>query len=254
MRSTRVLTLLLVVLVLVPAGILGWLGVQGADRYEAELRESLQGELSQAASLARKVLDTSFLSDASDAKVRVASAAGLLARRLPFLSAGRALEDAKAALLAGTGSDALRLYDPLWGSASVDLRVLDATGRVLLPTPFEPQDAVDGSSDPARLFDELSREATTWAFGRGDRARALEVWRSASTRFTEPLWKARAQIEALSLWAATTTPAPDVGALVAELETRFPLLGSRGGRETVGRLPDARCARIGRGARASSRA
>ena len=226
MRSTRVLTLLLVVLVLVPAGILGWLGVRGTDRFEAELRERLQQELGFAASSVKNACDFRPISDAVEAEHRVAFAADLLSRRLPFDEPGRALAEAKAALSTRhqPGSVVSALYDPSWAPTAVELRILDDRGRVVLPVPFDPDGGAGGRrSDPDRLFDDLAREAEILAFGREDPAGAVEVWRRAAARFTLPTWQARAEIEALSLVAGIASASEEIGAQVSDLERRYPL-------------------------------
>ncbi len=221
MRSTRVLTVLLVVLVLVPTGILGWLGVRGTDRFEAELRERLQRELDEQGVTARRAIEDWAAGEESDSERRVVAAADLLARRLPLIPAGQALAEAEG-LWTRPNWRTERPGFPatMWLPEPIELRVIDASGRSVLPVPFEPDGYGRERAESGRLFQDLRREAEVALFGRGDRADAMEVWRSAAARFTEPMWRARAEIEALSL-GCTVDPPSDVGPRVIELETRF---------------------------------
>jgi len=220
-RSTRVLTVLLVVLVLVPTGILGWLGVRGTDRFEAELRERLQRELDEQAVTARRAIEDWAAGEEADSERRVVAAADLLARRLPLLPAGQALAEAER-LWTRLNWRTERLGFPatMWLPEPIELRVVDASGRTVLPVLFEPDGYGRERAESVRLFQDLGREAEVSLFGRGDRAGAMEIWRSAAARFTEPMWKARAEIEALSL-ECTVDPTSDVGPRVLELESRF---------------------------------
>ncbi len=222
MRSPRVLTALLVVFVLVPAGILGWLGVQGTDRFEAELRRRLGNELRFDRQLAELEISAFLRGTDADAVSRTELAARVLVRRLPFEPVGSALTAAESMLRSPAASESASLAacDPLWKRAEIELRVVDGASRQVLPVPFDPDRATSTRSDSERLFDHLAREADTARFAASDTAGARDIWTSASKRFTEPHWKARAEIEAALLTD------PHVGASgetdpSAELEARF---------------------------------
>ena len=236
MRSSRVLTLLLVVLVVVPAGILGWLGIRGTERFEAEMRQRLAQELRWFSSWAKTQIGLSTPRDTFDADARVAATAERLSRRLPFEPVGRALAAAKASLHAGVSGPkgSMAEFDELWSPARVEVRIVDAASRVVLPVPFDPDGAATGRSESERLFDDLSREADAAAFGRGDVPSALEIWKSAAARLSEPAWKARAEIGAALLAIAADSSRGEADARLADLEARFgePLL-SRVGRPWV---------------------
>ncbi len=222
MRSTRVLTLLLVVLVLVPAGILGWLGIQGADRFEAEVRRRIARDLDVVGESARRLSEEFVAEEAKDADRRLEAVAARLARRMPFEPVGRALADAKVLLREPAGQAASAFeFDRLWEPAFVDLRILDASSRPVLPVPFEPDDAAPPRTDPERVFDALARDADAAAFGRGDLPAALGIWTSAASRLTEPTWKARAAVEAALLRVTWDGPGKDAEAWIADLEARF---------------------------------
>ncbi len=223
MRSPRLLTLLLVVLVVVPAAILGWLGIRGTDRFETEMRQRLAQELAMFSLFAKNEIGLSVPRDTFDADARMAATADLLSRRLPFEPVGRALAAAKASLHAGVSGPkgTTAEFDNLWSPERIEVRIVDAASRVVLPVSFDPDGAATGRGESERLFDDLAREADAAAFGRGALPSALEIWRSAGARFTEPAWKARAEIEAALLAIAAGAPRGDVDALLTDLEARF---------------------------------
>ena len=216
-RSPRLLMLLLVLFVLVPAGILGWLGIRGTDRFVTEMRQRIEQELDLVGQSAKRMTTELEAEEALDADARVAAAADLLARRLPFERVGRALAEANQVLFVGapTGPPSGAEFDLLWQFSRPELRIIDATGRLVLPVLFEPDGPTKGRSDSDRLFDDLSREADAARFGRDDLEGALAIWKDAGARFSEPAWKARAEIEALRLRGRFSF-GPDFGSPLAD--------------------------------------
>src|SRR5436189_257655 len=108
MRSLRVLTAVLVVLVLVPAGVLGGLGIRGTDRYETEMRQRIAQEMAR------------VRESASAEALAFASEEALDAEAAAF---GRGDADAAVAIWR---SAAARLVEPAWKArAEVEASLLE---------------------------------------------------------------------------------------------------------------------------------
>ncbi len=192
MRSLRALNGLLLLFVLVPAGVLGWLGLKAADGYEAEMAGYLRRELDTAGLLVKRMGQEAVVEEGADAKERLAAAAAYVEARLPFDKPLAVLAGAKR-VLATAGLPGLHA---LWREDGLELAVADASGVFVVPLELK-DDAERRTSDRDRLLEDLRRDADAALFGRDDPAAAAAVWVGAAERAPDEAFRAQVAVEAL---------------------------------------------------------
>jgi signal transduction histidine kinase len=191
-RSLRALNGLLLLFVLVPAGVLGWLGLKAADGYEAEMAGYLRRELDTAGLLVVRIAQEAVEEEGRDAKERLAAAATYVESRLPFDKPLAVLSGAKR-VLATAGLPRLHA---LWREDRLEVAVAAASGVQLVPLELKDEPA-PATSDRDRLLEDLRRDADVALFGRGDPAAAAAVWAGAAERAPDEAFRARVAVEAL---------------------------------------------------------
>jgi signal transduction histidine kinase len=191
-RSLAVLQALLVLFVLVPAGVLGWLGLKAADGYEAELRAAYARDLDAAAQQVRERARAAVARIEVIERERLEGAARLLAERLPFDAPSVVLSRVVDLLTAPLPPD----LEPLWAHNGLRLAVLDRQGRAILPlASTEPGTA--GTTHADLLIADLAREADRQLYAVRDPAAADAVWSEALARASHDRLRARLEVHAL---------------------------------------------------------
>ncbi len=247
MGSLRTLNVLLLLLVLVPAGVLGWLGFRTARLWEREAAIRLRRDLDyEEGTVLALGADAGRQLDA-EIEQAVATAAGEVRDALPFVGSAAAMAKAEQRLRAafpGTivektegGSRVLRVPSLL------DLRLVDASGRALHPPEYRPLDRPpDGPSWAALLYD-LRRRADRLRFGSTpDVDAAIALWEDARERLPTPELRALADVErSRVLVDAGRTPAEaEERALACPLGVEGPAPGRAAlGAPLAGRSPAA---------------
>lgn len=214
----------LVLLVLLPALALGYLGVRGAEGHAERLRQRIRDELAALAPRFQAEARALIEADARHAQAVVEDLAQRVARRLPFEPSGKTLRDLRAFGGAGVAWEptftgralALTLDEPY-----LDLRVLDANEHVLLPATTGPEGDEPAASEAERLWRDLRAQALAAAFGRGDVAAARAVWADARARVADAAWQVRADVEAALLEGALTTAPAAAEAACRALEASW---------------------------------
>jgi signal transduction histidine kinase len=169
-RSLRVLTLLLAVLVLVPAGILAWLGGRGAAAWEEATRARIEAEIEDGRSRLRQAIRE----EGAALERGLAARLGVLAVAAKTLLPARGIPDGMMAALA-------RLPPASDLPALRDVRLEGAAAKALWPVPFDPdRPASDLPRD--RLAFDLAREADRLRFGGGGAAAAAAFWREVAAK------------------------------------------------------------------------
>lgn len=185
-HSLRALTWLLVLLVLVPAGVLAWLGYRSAGALDEAVDASIRADLTEAARAIREAATAEARALESRLTARFERLAEDLGRDAPI----RGLPVAMQTLLAGLPTE-VRVRD---------VRLLDASGRSIWPAAWDP-DAPASSSPRDELLFDLRRRADRLRFGDGDPDAAVGTWREAAEKAGSTRLHAAALAEAALLEA-----------------------------------------------------
>lgn len=194
MRSLRALNGLLLLFVLVPAGVLGWLGLKAADGYEAEMTALYRRIVAEAVPEVRRRAVALLEAANADERRRLSEAAAFLEVWLPFYDAAQGLQAAQRMLWAGRAPLDL---DRLWLKAGMEVAVLARDGRAVLPAELSPDAPVEARSEQDRLVADLGRAADRALYGEHDPAAARAVWAQALERAKSEALRARLATEAL---------------------------------------------------------
>jgi signal transduction histidine kinase len=197
-RSLRSLNLLLIALVPAPVGVLAALSLNATAGYRAEVEARMRRELDEMEGTLLALARTLVEEDAADAQRRAQKAADLLARRLPF--------EPPHVVLAAARGEPMPL-PPDRAPSNLRVRVVDASGRTVLPARFDPDAGSNAGSDRDRLLEELRHQADAALFAAGDLAAAQRVWIDARARFQDDGLRALADVEQAWL-AARASPDP----------------------------------------------
>lgn len=193
MASPRAVTWLLLLLVLAPTGVLGWLGLQATDSFDAADAARLRADLEITRRALAEAVPRARAAVEAQVEVALADAAEQLALRLPMATD----ESSAGELLAST-----RSLDRV-GLAPLRVRLLDAQGRVRIPATHRPADGGPGAGGGghAPLLAALELEADRAYYGPPGLEGAVAVWARAREAFRGARLRAHADVQVARLRA-----------------------------------------------------
>jgi len=189
-------TRLLLALVLVPTGVLAWLGFQSTGAFEAVESARLRSDLELARRRLASLAPALTRDQGAGLQRRVEEAAADLRARLPMTPPTRA-----GAVL----REVVQAHLPAADVAS--LRILDGAGRGVLPRDYRPPDDVTAADEPSKegLIEELHRQADLAYYGEGGVDAALAVWQAADEHIHADALRVRIAVESARLRAREDT-------------------------------------------------
>ncbi|MHC5012609.1 MAG: hypothetical protein ACYTG6_16970, partial [Planctomycetota bacterium] len=193
MRSLRALTWLLVLLVLVPAGVLAWLGFRSTEAWDAAVEARIRRDLDDASAEARRLTEEVLLAADRGLRDRLEELADQVRRDLPRVGFQEALHDltGRNLWLAGEGRVPTPVVATLRG-----VRLRGADGAQLYPATYVPDRGPDDVSLSRALFAYLRHESDRLLYRDGDAEAAAAVWQDARTRVPGDRLRATCDVEA----------------------------------------------------------
>ena len=216
MRKTSALTWTLLLLVLLPSGILAWLGLRSADAFASSELQGLRSQVQVELDLWRARGPQLESAVAASIQEPLDAWAEHMAEGLPGQS--------PQAIARALGE----LRDVLGADRVLDLRLLDAAGRQLYPVPHGGDVASVSATDMTRsaVLVHLSREADRAYYGEGGEAAAVAVWERAAEAAESEGLRALFHVEAARVRARKGI-GPAITA-ARDLDARYDLEALRG--------------------------